>query len=85
MNTNTRYRKKPVEISALQWNGGNYDDIKAFAGDALLMWHINHDSLSIDTLEGAMKAFKNDYIIRSIKGEFYPCKPDIFEATYEQA
>ena len=46
---------------------------------------VNEKGMKISTLEGEMTASINDYIIKGIKGEFYPCKPDIFEQTYEQA
>ena len=81
-----KYRKKPVIIDAIQWKGGydNVDEIKQFAGKDFFCWHIHSDSISIETLEGTMNASKGDWIIKGIKGEFYPCKPDIFEATYEK-
>lgn len=74
------YRKKPVEVQAVQWNDENKDEVLEFCGEA----RIKEDSLFIDTLEGTMEASKGDYIIKGVKGEFYPCKPDIFEATYEE-
>ena len=90
-----KYRKKPVVIEAVQWNGNtNKQEIEAFVGRELVA-NLESEtayvagegapifSLLIDTLEGTMKANKNDYIIKGIKGEFYPCKPDIFDATYE--
>jgi len=80
-----KYRKKPVIIDAIQWKGGrdNVDEIKQFAGKTFFCWHIYTNSISIETLEGMINASKDDWIIKGIKGEFYPCKPDIFEATYE--
>ena len=82
-----KFRKKPVVIEAKQWLGGNehFDEIKQFAGEDFHCWHMHTDSISIKTLEGFMNASKGDYIIKGIKGEFYPCKPDIFEQTYEPA
>lgn len=78
------FRKKPVIIEArrfdsLEWN------------DALLLWieaHGGHgyatpSAIAIETLEGTMHAVVGDWIIKGVAGEFYPCKPDIFEATYE--
>ena len=84
-----KYRKKPVVIDAIQF----YDqpeeliNIQEFMGDIDLT--INYKDpddpkLKIDTLEGVMDASLGDYIIKGIKGEFYPCKPDIFELTYEK-
>lgn len=75
-----KYRKKPVEIEAIQWTGENAKEILAFAKDS----YIDKDNytLKIDTLEGTHIASRGDYIIKGVKGELYPCKPDIFEMTY---
>jgi hypothetical protein len=79
-----RYRKLPVEIDAIQYDGENIEEVSTFAGANLL--GINTDlTLSVGTLEGPHIASVGDYIIKGIKGEFYPCKPDIFKATYELA
>lgn len=75
----TKFQKRPVTVEAVQWNGENKDEILEFCGEA----RIKEDSLFIDTLEETMEASKGDYIIKGVKGEFYPCKPDIFEATYK--
>lgn len=78
-----RYRKKPVEIKAIQWDGQNYGELKAFVGESLdEAWSVGGYCF-INTLEGRMNAAPGDWIIRGVKGEFYPCKPDIFEASYE--
>lgn len=90
------YRKKPVVIQAMQWTGENLREIIAFTDSppsikshhAGLMWDnyvdlVRRDGLKIYTLEGKMRAEVGDFIIRGVKGEFYPCKPDIFAATYE--
>lgn len=81
----TVYRKKPVVIEAIQFVGGRESaaEIKAFAGDSYVCWWFNHDDIGIETLEGTMHASPGDWIIKGVKGEFYPCKPDIFELTYE--
>lgn len=81
-----QYRKKPVEIEAMQWLGGPdcFRQIKAFAGAAVICWFYNHETLCIATLEGEMTASVGDWIIKGVKGEFYPCKPDIFAMTYEE-
>ena len=76
-----KYCKKPVEIEAIQWNGTNESEIKAFVGDAA---KFATTSLTIETLEGTMIAQIGDFIIRGVDGEFYPCKPDIFERTYDK-
>ena len=79
-----KYREKPVIINAIQWTGKNLDEIEGFAGDKFITWWYNHGSIGIQTLGGTMIANLNDWIIKGIKGEFYPCKPDIFLATYEK-
>lgn len=83
-----KFRKKPVTIEAVQWNGDNWDEIRDFCGVHQQGhghgWYSADNKNYIGTLEGQMEASKGDYIIKGIKGEFYPCKPDIFEATYEK-
>ena len=76
-----KYRKKPVVIEAVQWLGDNVTEIAAFTKSAKFA----QDAVYIETLEGTMQANVGDYIIKGVKGEFYPCKPDIFEQTYEVA
>jgi len=96
MNTPTKYRKKPVVIEAMRWDG------TAESATPIIDWALANDGtirytcgpedgcsaevgvhwLDIDTLEGTMRAMPGDWIIRRVKGEFYPCKPDIFAATY---
>jgi len=78
-----KYRKKPVVIEAVQFNGRNSADIHEFCGDKVRE-PVGKDYLEIETLEGIHIASPGDYIIKGIKGEFYPCKPDIFEQTYEK-
>lgn len=80
-----KYTKKPVEIEAIQWNGYNHDEIFAFTeGKASFGGEKGEKiSLFIYTLEGRMSADIGDFIIKGIKGEFYPCKPDVFAQTYE--
>lgn len=88
-----KFRKKPVAIEAVQWSGGNLKEIIAFAGwheSASTRWTweeyeqvVAKEGLKIFTLEGALMASVGDWIIRGVHGEFYPCKPDIFEMTYE--
>ena len=75
------YRKKPVTIHALQWVGtlDNMVAMAEFTGDETF---VNDGKLEIDTLEGTMTASVGDYIIKGVKGEFYPCRKDIFEETY---
>jgi len=81
-----KFRKKPVIIDALQFTGAEDDwfRIGEFCGQcAQIAKEYGKSILLISTLEGTMKADEGDWIIRGVKGEFYPCKPDIFEATYE--
>lgn len=85
-----KYRKKPVVIEALQFfdNAKSITNISNFIGDTFLVKvdYKNPDKplIPIATLEGVMYASVGDYIIKGINGEFYPCKPDIFEKTYEK-
>ena len=76
-----QYRKKPVVIEAIQFTGNNEECI-AFCPTAINPVD-NKPSLIIPTLEGNHICSVGDYIIMGVKGEFYPCKPDIFTATYE--
>lgn len=89
-----KYRKKPIIIDAFQWTGDNNQKedplwiVEALKNgsariereDALLNLGV---VMYIDTLEGTHRARIGDYIIQGVKGEIYPCKADIFEATYE--
>ncbi len=92
-----KYRKKPVVIEAVQWTGKNHREMWDFltgkvndyiqpSGDN---FYIDHNKIKgglvIKTLEGEHIATIGDYIIKGVKGEFYPCKPDIFQKTYELA
>jgi hypothetical protein len=78
-----KYRKKPVEIEALQWLGDNYKEIKDFCNISFGVNETSGFNLYVHTLEGIMKASIGDYIIKGVQGEFYPCKPDIFKETYD--
>lgn len=79
-----KFRKKPVVIEAVQWTGENIHVVLDF-----MRWrNAEHDTvrgLTIRTLEGTHHASPGDWIIKGVQGEFYPCKPDIFAATYEPA
>ena len=81
-----KYRKKPVEIEALQWTGDNRNEIWEFCSLAYFNTDVATGDLSlmIQTLEGSMQASIGDYIIKGVKDEFYPCKPDIFDMTYDK-
>ncbi len=91
----TKYRKRPVVVNAVRWDGTVEDatvvinwiltqggTARYHEADAIVP---DMPGLAIDTLEGTMWANPHDWIIQGIKGEFYPCKSDIFEATYEPA
>ena len=78
----TRYRKKPIIIDAIKWTRENAEEVETFFEQAS-DFGLKDGIWSIITLEGTMSAFPGDWIIKGVKGEFYPCKPDIFEATYE--
>lgn len=89
----TQYRKKPVVITAMQWDGTAegalpiIDWILAGGGTVSYSEDLAHGwpAFSILTLEGGMQVGPGDYVIRGVQGEFYPCKPGIFAATYEAA
>lgn len=91
-----KYRKKPVEVEAIQWNGFNKEEIADFCNGSAVFTAVPRSKalartgrriydLKIKTLEGIHHASINDFIIKGVHGEFYPCKPDIFEKTYEVA
>lgn len=92
-----KYRKKPVVIEAFQYDGDFIDKDgnfyvpewaqKAFKDGVMYFRYFKYQPLElfIDTLEGTHHASVGDYIIKGMNGEFYPCKPDIFEKTYEKA
>ena len=75
-----KFRKKPVTISAIQWYGANATTILDWIGEDAYQ---EGSSLFIQTLEGVHEASLGDWIIQGVNGEFYPCKPDIFDKTYE--
>lgn len=84
-----KFRKKPVVIEAVLWTGEFYDcdDMPAWLTGAHEAGEVIDagDTKIIKTLEGNMRASPGDWIIRGVKGEIYPCKPDIFTATYDPA
>ena len=82
-----KFRKKPVVIEAVQWDG-SADTANTFIGEAFgTDWLYAEDgaAIIIPTLEGQMRGELGDWIIKGVKGEHYPCKPDIFAQTYEPA
>lgn len=78
------YRKRPVVVEAVQWTGENHGEMCEFI-DPEVFEITSHVGLVIHTLEGDHHASPGDYIIKGVNGEFYPCKPDVFEKTYEPA
>lgn len=78
-----RYRKKPVEIEAFQYVGDNYEALRTWADDCVQL-NTGTAETYVDTLEGPMIFNPGDYIIRGVRGEYYPCKPHIFNETYER-
>ena len=81
-----KYRKKPVVVEAIQLTNKNLLEVKEWCnGELVPNAETSGYDLYISTLEGIMYADINDYIIQGVEGEFYPCKPDIFEKTYEVA
>jgi hypothetical protein len=75
-----RFRKKPVEVEARRLTPGGAAHLARWCGGRVCAYGV-----LIPTLEGDMLAHWSDWIIQGVAGEFYPCKPDIFEATYEEA
>lgn len=77
------FRKKPVIIEARQWDGGltSFNDIAEWSGGKVIF---ADRTLKIATLEREMTALPKDWIIKGVNKKFYPCKPDIFEQTYER-
>lgn len=88
MSEANKYRKKPVVIEAMQVTSENFKSLSEWLphdGTALILASPGRVSVHIETLEGKMIASPGDFIIKGVQGEFYPCKPDIFEQTYEVA
>ena len=85
-----KYRNKSIVIEAIQYQFYNTEEIEEFVGTQLeeYPYEISYKTfdtrLIIPTLEGNMEASLLDYIIKGVNGEFYLCKPDIFEKTYEK-
>ncbi|MBO4228040.1 hypothetical protein [Bradyrhizobium neotropicale] len=82
-----KFRKKPVEIEAVRWDGNltTVEPLLIGASTPEVYQDLGETTLMIATLEGMMRADVGDWIIRGVKGELYPCKDDIFAKTYEPA
>lgn len=83
-----KYIKKPVEVEAIQWTGRNEKEVRKFAKcsaspDDRFYVNYGEGTIMINTLEGEMRANKGDFIVKGVRGELYPVKPDIFWETYE--
>lgn len=88
-----KYSTKPCVIEAIKWDGINLSEVKEFVGSSLqyeildTAWEVGmgkpHVFMKIHTLEGDMEVSEGDFVIKGLNGEFYPCKPDIFEKKYE--
>lgn len=85
------FRKKPLIVNAILFDGSNFDEILAFGNKEGKKRNIlknsftdEQDYLFIRTLEGNMKVSEGDYVIQGVQGEFYPCKRDIFNSTYDK-
>ena len=81
-----KYIKKPIPVSALQWTGENYEEIKTFCTDVngVEKCFKSDKTLWIETREGQLKAVVGDYVMCGIEGEFYPCAESIFNKTYDE-
>ena len=79
-----KFRKKPVVIEAVLWTGRNVEEVNAFINEGQDEETLPGRPIVIETLEGDVTAQVGDWIIKGVAGEFYPCKPNIFEQTYEQ-
>ena len=77
-----KYKKKPVEIDAIRFNDRDLLQLVGFVNDGSVV--LKNGTVYIRTLEGDMRISNGDYVIKGVNGEFYPCKPDIFEKTYER-
>jgi hypothetical protein len=79
------FTKKPVTIEARQFDSSNGDELVAWITESGKLASHTVKFLFVETLEGTHTANHGDWIIKGVKGEFYPCKPDIFEMTYTRA
>ncbi len=88
MSETKTYRKKPVEIEAIQFTGDNGEQVAEWCDGTFETITCHGEGpptvVFIDTLEGRMSANRGDFVIRGVQGEFYPCKPDIFAKTYDE-
>lgn len=84
-----KYITKPVEIEAIEWDGFNFTEISEWTNGAFMSKTMSQNSfcathkVGVETLEGFMEASVGDFIIKGLRGEFYPCKPDVFHKKYQ--
>lgn len=83
MSKENKYRKLPIEILAIQWDG-NLETLNIFPQEDIRSVKLREGELYIQTLEGEMHCSLDDFIIQGINNEYYPCKPNIFHKTYEK-
>ena len=79
-----KYRKKSVVVEAIQYTGDNISEIMKFYNILISDSKCFNDYFLIETLEGQMRVLKGDWVIKGIKGEYYPCNDDIFKMSYEK-
>ena len=78
------YRKKPTPVEARQYTGDNFLELQSWSDDHVALSDYNDDAICVYTLEGPMWFDEGDYVIKGVHGEFYSCRKDIFEETYEK-
>lgn len=76
------FKKRPITVEARQFSGKNYIDLRNWMMKYDCPVYASEDQIVIETLEGEMTASIGDWIIKGVRDEFYPCKPDVFEQTY---
>jgi len=81
-----KFRKRPLEVEAIQLTKENRDEFLEWleTHKCPSTWYVAQQELGIYTLEGTLTVSDGDWVIKGIKGEFYPCKPDVFEETYDK-
>lgn len=77
------YRKKLISVEARQFTGDNFLELQYWGNDFVMLSDYNEDTFCVHTLEGPVWGEKGDYIVKGVRGEFYICRKDIFEETYE--
>lgn len=79
------FRKKPVEVEAMQFTGDNYEEVISWAdSDDVYRRTFESDRIEVVTHHGLAQAEKGDWVVKGVDGEFYPCRPDVFEKTYHR-